>query len=416
MRKRILVFCATLACSLTVGCGLAENAKPEQPVKTEEVKETEKLEMAEVTKESEKPEIAEVSKESEKHEVNRAEAFDILQAMTIGWNLGNSLDAHGNHDPSYNETCWGNPATTREMVDAIYEQGFNTIRVPVTWAEHLGPAPDYVIDEKWLNRVEEVVSYGLDNGMYVILDTHHEPDYWLVPDPEKEEQVAEELAAIWKQIAERFKACDEHLLFEGMNEPRTRGSEAEWNGGTKEERKVVNTLNKAFVDAVRATGGNNEERCLILCTYGNSVNYNTLTELEIPEDDHIMVAVHLYTPYFFTYEPAESIWEWDGSMKADIITNMQMVDKYLIQKNVPVIITEFGAVHKIAADGSTNHEQVLKWIDDYMETVNRYGMKCVWWDNGNYTGQGERFAIFDRRTCEWFDKEVADALIRNAMQ
>lgn len=355
--------------------------------------------------------------------IDRSAAFELLEDMKIGWNLGNTLDAHigGQKATVLSETCWGNPITTPEMIQEIARQGFKTVRIPVTWSLHMSEKPDYKIDEAWLDRVEEVVNYALDEDLYVILDTHHEPNYWLKPQTEGLEDVKNQLTAIWKQVGERFLDYDERLIFEGMNEPRIIGSEKEWSGGDADGRAAVNVLNQAFVETVRATGGNNETRCLIICTYGNSVTYNSVIELEIPQDNNIMVAVHLYTPFLFTYEQEENnICEWDGSLKKDIISTMLLVDKYFIQKGVPVIITEFGAMNKEYTDENgnqvSNREEVLKWLADYMEVANKYGITCVWWDNGIYDVPGEKFAIFNRNELSWYAHDIADALIMHTKE
>lgn len=343
-------------------------------------------------------------------EIDRSHVFELFSHMTVGWNLGNTFDAIGAGDTLSSETYWGNPKTTKEMIDVLAQQGFNTVRIPVTWAEHVGPAPDYMINEAWLDRVEEVVDYCLEDDMYVILDTHHEPDFWMSLAQEDMDATKAELAAIWTQIAERFKDRDEHLLFEGMNEPRTKGSAAEWSGGTGPERVAVNELNGVFIDAVRAVGGKNSERCLIICPYGNNASSAALQNLRIYDDPNIAVAVHLYTPYFFTYDPDQgSILEWDGSLKSEITSTLSLVDSFLLKKDVPVIVTEFGAVNK----GRT--EEVIRWAEDYLSAMNSYGIKCIWWDNGIYTGQGERFGILDRRNLTWFSREIADVLVENAM-
>lgn len=348
---------------------------------------------------------------------DKKNAAELLAQMGMGWNLGNTFDAHGGPDPEKAETSWGNPATTREMIAAVRHQGFRTLRLPVTWSEHLGGAPDYEIDQDWLERVAEVVDYACEEGMYVILDTHHEPDYWLKPQKEGLEQVEEELCAIWKQIGERFADYGENLLFEGMNEPRIKGSPEEWSGGTQEGREAVNRLNAAFVRTVRECGGRNADRCLILCTYGNSATPQTLKELEIPEgDENLAVAVHLYTPYFFAFDPEEgSVFEWNEGLKKDLVANMEMLDRYLIDRGIPVIITEFGAVRKTMEDENgeirENTDQVLAWLADYKELTEQRGIPCVWWDNGIYDMPGERFGIFDRRNLTWYSQEIADALV-----
>lgn len=346
-------------------------------------------------------------------------AEKVLSQMGVGWNLGNTFDAWGASDPMDNETTWGNPETTKEMIDAVRAQGFNTLRIPVTWSEHLGEAPDYTINSEWLERVAEVVDYAYGEGMFVILDTHHEPDFWLKPQNDGLDSVKEELAAIWTQLAARFAEYDYKLLFEGMNEPRIKGSPTEWSGGTDEGRAAVNELNKVFVDTVRAAGGENATRCLIICPYGNSVTTSTISQLEVPDDKYVMVSAHLYTPYVFTYQPdSGNVNEWTGALKKDITWAAGQLNTNLISKGIPVIVTEMGAVKKTytAGDGSEtqNTEQVIKWLADYMGVMNQYGIKCVWWDNGIYDGDGEKFAIFDRRNLTWYSKEIADAVVEYA--
>ena len=348
--------------------------------------------------------------EEETEMIDRSRTFELLSKMNVGWNLGNTLDAHGAGNSLNSETYWGNPKTTKEMVDAIKAQGINTIRIPVTWAEHVGSAPDYTINEEWLDRVQEVVDYAVANDMYIIIDTHHEPDFWLTPKEDKMDDVKAQLGAIWKQVAERFKDYDEKLLFEGMNEPRNKGTAQEWNGGTTAEQALIDELNAVFVDAVRSTGGNNEERVLIICAYGNTANSGALKHLVIPKDPNIAVAVHLYTPYVFTYEASSgNIDTWSGNKTSEIEIAAKMVDKFLIQNGVPAIVTEFGAVNK------GNSEEVIKWLGDYMGAMNEYGIKCIWWDNNIYDKNGEKFGIFDRQNLSWYDQAIADALVQNAI-
>lgn len=338
-------------------------------------------------------------------ETDRSAVFELFSHMTVGWNLGNTFDSHGAGNSLGAETYWGNPVTTKEMIDMVAAQGINTLRIPVTWAEHVGAAPAYSIDKAWLDRVEEVVGYGLDNGMYVILDTHHEPDFWMKLDEGSFDATKAELTAIWTQVAERFRDYDEHLIFEGMNEPRTKGSPAEWSGGTGPERAAVNELNGAFLDAVRAVGGGNETRCLIICPYGNSVTRDTLQTLKLYDDPNLAVSVHLYTPYFFTYDAEGGYAQWDGSKKSEIVSNVDLVDTFLLQKGVPVIVTEFGAVNK------NNTQDEIRWLQDYLGVMQEKGIKCIWWDNGQFVGNGENFALLDRRNLKWFSQEVADALV-----
>ena len=412
MKKTIAIMLSLALCAACLAaCGKAETPEsPKEEAKVEEEKETkvEEVEKEETVEEKGSSEAKEEEKTDK--EDKRSEAQKFVAQINVGWNLGNTLDAHGAGNTVDSETYWGNPKTTKEMIDAIKAKGFNTIRVPVTFAEHLGPAPDYAIDPAWLDRVEEVVNYGLDNDMFVIMDTHHETDYWLIPEPENEEKITEELVAIWTQLSERFKDYDDHLIFEGMNEPRVIGSAQEWNGGLPYEREVVDHMNQAFVDTVRASGGNNESRYVIICTYGNSATDTTIMNLVIPEDDHLIVSVHMYTPYVFTYkQSAGDVSVWDGSKLGDITSLVRQLKTYLYNRGIPVIITEFGAENK------NNEDDIVAWIKDYMGAMNEYGFKCIWWDNGYYDSGNEHFGIFNRNTCTWYSDKIADALIANSI-
>ena len=417
MKKKLLIAIMSVTIAMTaLLSGCTTDNEPTGSTETESVQESQKgTESKETSSEQQVTEESstEESKTEEPKEpfvADRSAAFELLSNIKIGWNLGNTLDCIGAGSSTISETYWGNPKTTQEMIDEIAAQGFNAIRIPVTFAEHVGEAPDYVINEKWLDRVQEIVDYAVNAGMYVMVDTHHEPDYWLKPDAAHEEAAVEELTAIWKQVAERFKNYDEKLMFEGMNEPRIKGSASEWNGGTALERKVIDHLNQAFVDAVRSTGGNNENRLLIICTYGHNPGYNIIKELKIPEDNYIAVAVHMYTPYYFTFYGTDGSFfdTWDGSQTSSIASTVKQLDKYLIKKDVPVIVTEFGAVNK------GNSEEIIKWAKDYLTVMNNYGIKCFWWDNGCFNTSGENFGLINRKNLTWYDKALADALIAAA--
>ena len=418
MKKKSLMTLAAIALTLTMllgGCSNQNTESTETATESQQVSESsegkESSEVKESTSEQESSSVELKTQEPEEPFVcDRSAAFELLSNIKIGWNLGNTLDAHGAGASVVSETYWGNPKTTQEMIDAVAAQGFNAIRIPVTFAEHVGKAPDYQINEKWLDRVQEVVDYAMNAGMYVLLDTHHEPDYWLKPSKTYEKECLAELPAIWTQIAERFKDYDEHLIFEGMNEPRVKGSAGEWNGGSSQERKIVDKLNQAFIDAVRSTGGNNETRLLIICTYGNNPGYSVISEFNVPEDNYIAVAVHMYTPYYFTFagDGGQFYDTWDGSEKATIASTMKQLNNYFIKKDLPVIITEFGAVNK------GKSEEVIKWATDYLSVMNSYGVKCFWWDNGCYNTNGENFGLFNRKTLTWYDQALADALIKAA--
>lgn len=330
-------------------------------------------------------------------------SVELVSNMKIGWNLGNTLDATGAMGIMA-ESSWGNPKTTQEMIDAVLEAGFNVIRIPVTWNGHFGGAPDYEIAEVWLDRVQEVVDYAYNKDAYVILNMHHED--WVFPSYENEEEATEKIIALWTQIAIRFKDYDERLIFEGLNEPRKIGTNVEWNGGDEEGREVVNHYIAAFVEAVRATGGNNELRHLMVPGYAASSSDAALKAIELPDDDKLIVSVHAYTPYNFALNTAGTA-QWNQDTK-DIDWLMKQLDALFVSKGIPVIIGEFGAMNK------DNEAERVEWATYYVEKAREIGVPCIWWDNNAFTGNGENFGLLNRRELSWPYPDLLNALITAA--
>lgn len=338
--------------------------------------------------------------------VGGSEAAKIIANMTVGWNLGNTLDSQGSV-----ETAWGNPMTTQEMIDAVAEAGFNTVRLPVTW--YCRADKELTVNEAWLARVKEVVDYCYNNDMYVILNTHHETS-WHIPTVAKADAVEKKFVYLWQQIAEYFKDYDEHLVFEGMNEPRVVGSAAEWNGGTTEERQIVSRFNQAFVDTVRATGGNNATRVLLITSYGANSSRIAMYGVKVPNDPYVGVSIHAYTPYAFTFNTKNDydVKVWDGSKKGDIDAVFRDINDIFLKKGVPVVLTEFGAENKSnLPGGEDNLAARCQWIDYYITKAKECGVPCVQWDNNLNSGSGELFGLFDRKTLEWYEPEYIEALM-----
>lgn len=332
------------------------------------------------------------------------EGIRFVISMGSGINIGNSLDVtrvrESKEDATIEdyESYWNNPPITKELFAMISKAGFATVRIPVSWDEHMDENGE--VDDEWLDRVEEVVTYGIEEGLYVILDTHHES--WLIPLPGQEAETKARLSILWQQIAKRFADYPEELLFEGMNEPRTIGSEAEWRGGTKKERELVNNLNATFVDTVRAMGGNNEKRWLIITTYGGNHEELTLKELEIPKDNKIIVAVHAYIPYDFTQNRnGRSMWsEQNKNDWQPVIELMENLHKFFIQKNIPIILTEFACIDKV------NSKDRLAWTQYYTEKAKENKIGYIWWDDGGDYG------IMDRENHNWKEEEIVEILTR----
>lgn len=332
---------------------------------------------------------------------------ELVGEMKTGWNLGNTFDA------TDGETSWGNPVTTHEMIDAVAAAGFDLIRIPITWEKHFDNETDYTINAEWMARVTEVVNYAFDNDMYVIINCHHETD-WIKPTMADVDGVLPKYKAMWTQIAENFKNYGDKLLFEGLNEPRTVGGANEWNGGTEDGRQALNILNKAFVETVRSTGGNNSTRALLITTFAAAVAENTMSELEIPDDPNIIISLHAYTPYDFTYEDGRNLFEYDDSVGQSIDWTFDLIDKYFTSKDIPVIITEYGSVNKIidfSVVPNPRYAENVKWVTKYIGRAEESGIPCVWWDNGTHFGSGELFGIFNRSDCTWYAEDLVKAIM-----
>lgn len=340
-------------------------------------------------------------------------SMELISEMKTGWNLGNTLDSTitnptGSETPSDWETAWGQPVTTKAMIDSVKSQGFNVLRVPVTWEGKFGEAPDYTINADWLARVKEVVDYGIDNDMFVILNMHHEE--WHMPTADNEESAEKILRALWAQIADYFKGYDEKLIFEGMNEPRLKGTAMEWNGGNQEAREVINQLNAAFVETVRASGGNNEKRHLMIPTYAASTMDSVLNDFVIPADDKVIVSVHAYLPYTFALaDNASGTSEWSADNFADtkdIDELMSKLKERYIDKGQAVIIGEYGTRNR-----TFNTEPRAACAKYYVSKATEAGIPCIWWDNNAFIGSGENFGLFNRTTFEWRFPEIVSAIM-----
>ena len=330
--------------------------------------------------------------------------LELTAGIKAGWNIGNTLDATGGSGLTQ-ETSWGNPKVTPELIQAVKDAGFNAVRVPTTWQRQMDD--NNVISQEWLDRVQEIVDYAYSRDMYVILNMHHED--WYIPYAKDEEQISAKMTACWTQIAERFKNYDERLIFEGMNEPRWKNTQYEWNGGNDEGREVVNHLNKVFVDAVRATGGNNQYRFLMVCPYGANSGEQTLEALDIPEDDRLIVSVHAYIPYSFALQiPGSDKWlASKPNCTKEIDQLAEVLDRLFISKGQAVIIGECGAMNR------ENEEYRAQWAEYYFGTFRQIGVPCFWWDNGSFYS-GETFGLFNRNTNEVKYPAMLEALMRGA--
>lgn len=337
-------------------------------------------------------------------EIRDIPSTELVKEIKIGWSLGNTLDSTGGSGVD-SETSWGNIVTTKEMMTAVKDAGFNIVRIPTTWGIHMDE--NNIVDEAWMDRVQEVVDYAYSQDMFVILNIHHEE--WHDPYYETEAESTEKLKALWTQIGTRFAGYDEKLIFEGLNEPRKRNTSLEWNGGDDEGHEVVNNFNAAFVETIRGLGGNNAKRHLMIPGYAASSTASALKAIKIPEgDDKIIVSVHAYIPYAFALSDDLTARSFspDDTSANDIIYLMDSLKTNFIDKGTPVIIGEFGARNK------ANEEIRGEWATFYVSQAKAIGVPCLWWDNGAFTGTGENFGILNRSSCTWEYPAVVEGLMK----
>lgn len=341
-------------------------------------------------------------KDEQVMEMRDISAKELVSEMKIGWNLGNTLDASGAEGIAA-ETAWGNPKTREDMIKLLKDTGFNVLRIPVTWNGHMDE--NYNVEPEWMARVKEVVDYGINNDMFVILNTHHEE--WYYPDSENKDEDIKQLKTLWEQIAEEFKGYDEHLIFEGLNEPRLRNTAMEWTGGTPEAQNIINEYEQAFYDTVRSSGGNNDKRHLMLTGYAASSQSSSLQAIKIPENDNkIIISVHGYLPYSFALD-TKGTDKFDANSDAVSIDSLLLnLDSMFLSQDIPVIIGEFGCVNK------DNLEDRIECSKYYLSAAKSFGVPCIWWDNGSFVGNGENFGLMDRQApAEWKTPELVNAMI-----
>jgi len=346
-----------------------------------------------------------VTNEKTSKKQTSGKTFESAKALTakmgVGWNLGNSLDAAGGYDVS-SETAWGNVKTTEKLITAVKKAGFNTVRIPVTWGSHMNA--DGTLNKAWLDRVQEVVDYAYGNDMYIILNVHHDNTTFPL-DKASEKETTQKYKALWKQVAERFKDYDEKLIFEGRNEPRTEGSAKEWTGGTKAEWEVLNRMYKTFVNTVRAGGGNNKTRFLMIAPYAaTSTSYQAMTALEIPDDDRIIISVHSYAPGNLALYGDVNFKTFNEDGKKEIDWVFDNINKAYISKGIPVIMGECGVTNR------NNDAERIKAYKYFLAAAKKYGIPCVVWDNGGTGAGNEKFGLINRTTYEWYYPEIVKAI------
>lgn len=448
MRKKAMLLFLLVAAASLAGCG--QGSKTVQ-VEKESVAQSETAE----TIETEKQEVESMQETGTNQEGETAletavqeEAGikddgvrwqDFVADMGMGWNLGNTFDAidsNGLSDELDYEGAWlpGNTKTTKEMIQLVKEQGFRTIRIPVSWHNHVDIATDengkkvYTISEAWMARVKEVVDYCYDEGLYVVINIHHDDNKdrrFIYPTAECQEQSIDYITQIWTQVATEFADYDLHLIFEVVNEVRLSGTDDEWTPDTpnaQEAQRIINTYSQAGVDAIRAVDSGYNASRFIMCTgYAGSL-YSYKNQV-LPTDkggypNRIMVSTHPYSPYFFCMDVSENGKSvYDEQVQNDVKEVFRVINRQWTSKDVPVVISEWGTILK-ADNEESRKEHASYYVNQAMtackdsagETVQ---IPCILWDNGSVADvtKGETFGFLDRQNVTWFDQGYVDAII-----
>ena len=363
----------------------------------------------------------------------QSNASRIMQNIKIGWNLGNTLESDGGdwyQGPNVEmETTWGNPMTTEEMIKGVKKAGFNAIRIPVRWYNHADA--DMNVSAEWIARVKEVVDFGINNEMYVVLNSHH--DNWydrMVPGQFNETEVGKKFASLWTQIATTFKEYDEHLLFAGTNEVITKENGVEnWGTPTAANQAIQSKLNQVFVDAVRATGGNNAWRVLVVQTYAANPEYGIAGFVK-PEDkveNRLMLEFHYYQPWNYCSENAEdkryywgsafsSFKPFASSGEGDVTAMFDRLQTKFVDTGLPVLMGEFGVVcHHEASDLPKADESRAYYLEYVVKEAKNHGFAGFFWDNNAWKTEGENFGLFDRNNgMKPYVQSAVDGILRGA--
>lgn len=324
--------------------------------------------------------------------------------VVMGWNLGNSLESQGG------ETGWGNPRTTQQMIKDVKAQGFNAIRIPVRWTEHLSDKANMVVSNDWLARVKEIVDWCIAEDMYVIINVHHEA--WLDRHPQKATKAEnnKKLAALWKCIATYFRDYGQKLAFAGTNETISLDANGQeyWGEPTAEYQEVQNSYNQTFINAVRATGGKNYYRNLVVQTYACSA-WNGFKGFVIPTDqveERLSVEVHNYDPY--EYAGSGTYYYWGvkyknmgytvhSSNEQSMIDYMNRLRNTWSNKGLGVVIGEYGATcHYTADNKQVQMENLQYWYQTIVSAMRERGFAGFVWDNNAFGNGTEKFGIFRR--------------------
>ncbi|MGN0431829.1 MAG: cellulase family glycosylhydrolase [Lachnospiraceae bacterium] len=349
-----------------------------------------------------------------------ANAIEMAHMMGNGINLGNTMEAYGRAsvgvgaDTSVYETFWGAPVTTPEMVAAMKEAGFDTLRIPVAWTNAMQyESGDYTIGEDYLDRVEEIINYALDADMYVIVNDHWDGGWWGMFGSAKEEtrQEAMELyVSMWTQIATRYEKYSDKLIFESGNEElgfRLNDTDVAADSGTLSDADcyvVTNQINQAFVDTIRSTGGNNADRFLLIAGFGTHITNTCKDEFRMPTDtveDRLLLSVHYYDPSGYCLWNSQESWGSKTEYE-DMQAKLSMLQKFT-EQGYGIIIGEYGVLEQ----QNGLRPDTVKYTESFLDLCDLYGYCPVLWDTNVTFNRRQGKILFDEVAQMYLDHSFA---------
>ena len=349
-------------------------------------------------------------------------ALEVAELMGNGINLGNTMEAYGrgslgtSADPTRYETCWGQPVTTQEMLDGMKAAGFDTLRLPVAWTNMMDfETGDYTINSAYLDRVEEIVGYARNAGMYVIINDHWDGGWWGMFGSASEEtraQAMELYKSMWTQIGERFKDYSDYVIFESGNEElgfRLNDTDIAKDSGTLSDADcytVTNQINQAFVDTIRGIGGNNANRFLLIAGFGTDIKNTCDNKYKMPTDtvaDKLLVSVHYYDPSGYCINT--SIGTWGTKQEYETMNEtLAMMEKFTGQ-GYGVVIGEYGVL--IEQTNNELKENTKEYVQNFLNNCDLYGYCPVLWDCNN---------LYSRNNAAIIDMEMARLYTKHSLE
>lgn len=362
--------------------------------------------------------------------ITQLNGSQLVADMGAGWNLGNSLEASNNGIPS--ETAWGNPVVTQALIDRVKAAGFKTIRIPVSYLGKIGPGPNYTVDASWLNRIQEVVNYAYNRGLYVLINMHGDGyktvnGSWLICDSSDQTTIRAKYQKVWQQVATKFQSYSEHLIFEAMNEE----FDGQYGNPTQPCYSNINAYDQIFVDTVRKSGGNNSSRWLLVAGWNTNIDYTVgnygfvlptdqYRSSSVPSNEQrIMISVHYYDPWDFTGDESGTITQWGPNATNPSKTStwgqqdymdgqLKKVHDTFVARGYPVFVGEYGAIDKTSFD-SANSRYRADYVHTLVSDAKKYGAATAYWDNGANGQYG--FALFNRSSATVTQQGMIDAIM-----